>query len=233
MRRNLDIEGGWVNGILAVVTHLHDNCIIVQKLTNPSHRHPIPRFRQRIEVHGASYSIMRQQFPLQLAYGVTVHRVQGATVQRAIVCLSEMFFETGQAYVALSRVRKLEDLVLWDFEPAAIKMLPFYRQLLEWCDATQVNPMVVLQLKQTSRPKNVADLASKPVRSLHIMLLCQVKGRNLHSFKACVKVVQRNKVKAHWSHSIEKEHLSNQEVLALLQRNLNSHFRTMEECILE
>ena len=134
LRRNLDIAAGWVNGTLAVVTHLHDNCIIVRKLTNPSHKHPIPRFRQRIEIRGASYTIMRQQFPLQLAYGVTVHRVQGCTVQRAIVCLSDQFFESGQAYVALSRVRTLEDLVLWDFDPSAIKMAPFYRQLLEWCD---------------------------------------------------------------------------------------------------
>ena len=134
LRRNLDIAAGWVNGTLAVVTHLHDNCIIVRKLTNPSHKHPIPRFCQRIEIRGASYTIMRQQFPLQLAYGVTVHRVQGCTVQRAIVCLSDQFFESGQAYVALSRVRTLEDLVLWDFDPSAIKMAPFYRQLLEWCD---------------------------------------------------------------------------------------------------
>jgi ATP-dependent DNA helicase PIF1 len=122
LRRNLDIESGWVNGTLAVVTHLHDNCIIVQKLSNPSHRHPIPRFRQKIEIRGASYTIMRQQFPLQLAYGVTVHRVQGCTVQKAIVVLSDQFFESGQAYAALSRVRKMEDLVLWDFDPAAIQL---------------------------------------------------------------------------------------------------------------
>ena len=134
LRRNLDIEGGWVNGTLAVVTHLHDNCIIIRKLANPSHRHPIPRFRQRITIPGASYTILRQQFPLQLAYAVTVHRVQGCTVQKAIVCLNEKFFESGQAYVALSRVRKLEDLILWDFNPAAIKMSSFYKQLLEWCD---------------------------------------------------------------------------------------------------
>ena len=42
---------------------------------------------------------MRQQFPIQLAYGVTVHRVQGGcTVQKAIVCFNHKFFESGQAY---------------------------------------------------------------------------------------------------------------------------------------
>lgn len=134
LRRNLNIEGGWVNGTLAVVTRLHDACIVVQKLLTTAHKYPIPRFRQKIEVYGASYSIMRQQFPLQLAYGLTVHRVQGCTVHQIIVCLNDKFFESGQAYVALSRVRKLEDLVLWDFDPAAIKLSPFYKQLLDWCN---------------------------------------------------------------------------------------------------
>ena len=105
------------------------------KLANPTHKYPVPRFRQRIEIRGASYSILRQQFPLQLAYGVTVHRVQGCTVQKAVVCLGESFFASGQAYVALSRVRTLQDLVLWQFHPSAIYLHPFYLQLLKWCDA--------------------------------------------------------------------------------------------------
>ena len=77
---------------------------------------------------------MRQQFPVQLAYGVTVHRVQGCTVQKAVVCLNSKFFESTQAYVALSRVRKLEDLTLWDLCPSAISLLGFYKKLLAWCD---------------------------------------------------------------------------------------------------
>ena len=111
--------------------------IVLQKLTNSTRRYPVPRFKQKIEIQGASYSIMRQQFPLQLAYGVTVHRIQGCTIQKAIVCLNSKF-ESGQAYVALARVTKLEDLVLWDF---CINLLQFYRQLLAWCDyVDEINP---------------------------------------------------------------------------------------------
>ena len=154
LRRNINIDGGWVNGTLAVVTSLHSSCIVIAKLASPAHKYPVPRFRQRIEIRGASYSILRQQFPLQLAYDVTVHRVQGSTVQKAIVCLGERFFASGQAYVALSRVRNLSDLVLWEFDPSAIHLEPFYQQLLQWCDNVDV-----------IRPTPPNDVVEYPERS--------------------------------------------------------------------
>ena len=40
--------------------------------------------------------------------------------------------------VALSRVRSLQDLVLWQFHPSAIFLHPFYHQLLLWCDCVDV-----------------------------------------------------------------------------------------------
>ena len=137
LRRNIDIESGWVNGTVCVVVALHPNCVIVQKSGGIA-RLPVPRFRHRLEIAGASYSILRQQFPIQLAYAVTVHRVQGMTVQRAVVKLNNQFFASGQAYVALSRVRRLSDLTLWDFNKAAIFTFEFYRQLLKWCDYVDV-----------------------------------------------------------------------------------------------
>ena len=69
---------------------------------------------------------------------MTVHRVQGLTVDKAIVVLNNNFFASGQAYVALSRVRNLQDLMLWDYDPNAIKLAPYYNNLLKWCDSVDM-----------------------------------------------------------------------------------------------
>ena len=163
LRRNVNIEGGWVNGTLAVVIALHKQCLVLQKMTCSSHRLPITRFKQKFEIPGAAYTIMRQQFPLQLAYAVTVHRVQGMTVQKAIIKLNHKFFETGQAYVALSRVRNLQDLVLWDYSPNAIFALQFYKDLLRWCDcvdAIRASPPT----EQVPFPQRCDDTSEQPLK---------------------------------------------------------------------
>jgi ATP-dependent DNA helicase PIF1 len=52
------------------------------------------------------------QFPLRLAWAVTIHKSQGKTYERAIVDLGQRSFAPGQTYVALSRISELDGLYL-------------------------------------------------------------------------------------------------------------------------
>lgn len=143
---NKDIEAGLVNGSRGVIIGFRaDGAPIVQFMTGD----PVV-IEQHEWVSNDNPSVKRYQVPLRVAYAITIHKSQGATLDCALVDIGSSTFEFGQAYVALSRVRDIESLYVWNLDPAKIKAHPivtkFYMDLLETLPESVTSTIVKPQL---------------------------------------------------------------------------------------
>lgn len=121
--RNIDVTNGLVNGAIGHVTGIingEDMKIerIVVKFGTKLHE--LERVTGKFEVFSGAY-IFRKQFPITIAYGITIHKSQGMSLDNCIVDVGNTVFLCGQTYVALSRVTSLDGLYLINFDPSNIK----------------------------------------------------------------------------------------------------------------
>jgi len=117
-RRNIDTKHGLVNGALGTVTSIAAHTVMV-KFDHVEEFYPIERVKSKFQLFKNFY-VYRKQFPLTVAYAITVHKCQGLSLDCAIVDLSNKVFCAGMAYVAVSRVRSLDGLYLTSFDPVSI-----------------------------------------------------------------------------------------------------------------
>ena len=129
---NMDIEHGLVNGSRGVVERFCEG-------TTSDSKYPMVKFRngEVIIISPATWAsedvdgLTREQIPLRLAYAITIHKAQGATLDCALIDIGDNTFEYGQAYVALSRVRSLDCLYIWDLKPSAFMVHPKVKAFLD------------------------------------------------------------------------------------------------------
>jgi ATP-dependent DNA helicase PIF1 len=138
---NLDIDKGICNGSQGVITdiiHTDTATIPVVKFANGVVKSLLPHYRQSEEYP----SIAVGQIPLCLAWALTIHKIQGATLKMAEMDVGTHIFEYGQTYVALSRVESLDGLYLSAFNPLRIRVnervKAFYSTLPQTRDYTSL-----------------------------------------------------------------------------------------------
>lgn len=127
--KNLDIKKGLANGSCGTVKQLTSGSIDIL-FDNGVRSNLIPMEFEYIR-EGRT-KIKRTQYPLRLAYGITIHKSQGMTFDKLVVNFNKIF-ACGQAYVALSRTRTLEGLIIQGFDHNKIaankEVIEFYKKL--------------------------------------------------------------------------------------------------------
>jgi hypothetical protein len=110
--RNLNIKKGLCNGTRFIIRGLRNYCIQAERVTD-GELVQIPRIQFVQQVPQFPVPFRRTQYPLKLAFSMTINKAQGQTFRQVGVCLDEPVFSHGQLYVAFSRAKSFESLYVY------------------------------------------------------------------------------------------------------------------------
>jgi len=113
------------------------------------------------------------QYPLCLAWAMTIHKIQGATLSMAEIDIGSGIFECGQTYVALSRVKNLVGLYLSSFDSSKIKT---NRKVKQFYDSI---PLVEYEVEDEEEEEEEEDEEERNVEVKVEEIKVEVKGEKV------------------------------------------------------
>ena len=110
--RNVNKASGLTNGVRVVIRRMHDLFLDVEILTGASQgkRVFIPRMTLTPSDTDLPFQLRRVQFPIKLAYAMTINKSQGQSFDKVGIFLNRACFGHGQLYVSFSRAHSQDDI---------------------------------------------------------------------------------------------------------------------------
>jgi hypothetical protein len=174
-----DKDKRWVNGTVATVTALekYDKkkktedkitvCVdgidyTLEKATWEKIRYEYDHAEDEVKAEVVSSFT---QFPIRLAWALTIHKSQGQTYESVALDLTTSTFAPGQMYVALSRATSLEGLYLkMPVKAKDIIVDPKVKEFMSKCEAIQV----VEEVEYTEELAATLDMVPAPVEVVEV-----------------------------------------------------------------
>lgn len=167
--RNMD--GIYYNGMLGTIVSLSDHNIVV-KTDNDGREIDVEKDRwdfERYHLNKKTKELEIEkigsfvQYPLKLAWAITIHKSQGLTFENVVIDAGKAF-AAGQVYVALSRCRQFNKIVLMSkITPKVVKIDPSVEQYLK---SVKREKVIATSIKKATKRVKIKDTIRKTLTSL-------------------------------------------------------------------
>lgn len=177
-----DADGRWVNGTIGTVVQLgkelirvevEGQAVDVEREEWDHYRYFFNAASDQIETESVGKFV---QYPLKLAYAITIHKSQGQTFDEVLLDLDRGAFAHGQTYVALSRCRTLEGVKL--VRPVREQDILFDEEIYQFRSVCEDGAVAYQDLAQAF--KNAKKLLGEGKTAVHVAALTQLPLSEVH-----------------------------------------------------